>query len=526
MAALVPRLHQNKAVEATFEFLAANDGSGLVVAPVAAGKSLIIAETIKRACSLFPQTNCLVLTHIAKLLLQDEEELKGQWPEARTSFYSDKLKKKDFSGQIIFASINSIYKKAYKIPRCIDLIFIDEAHLISPDGNTMYRKFLADMRIINPFVRIIGYTGTNFRATEGRLTEGPDKLFDSVIYQIPMLYLIEKGFLCPLITPPVRTRMSTAGVKTSKGDYVTKQLAAAIDKDPITIACVDEIIEHGVDRKKWLVFTADIQHCKNVTEEIRSRGISCEMITSEIQGDTEKIYARFKSGEIRCLVNVSMVTTGVNVPAIDLLVFMRPSRSPVLYVQMAGRGMRIYPGKTNCMLLDFGGVVAELGPVDLVDAYKASNGNGTGEAPIKPCPRCNSICFAGARYCHDCEYEFPPSPLALTKTAASIAVMSNQIEPEWQKVVSISYKSHLKAGKTAPTLCVTYHTLAGLFREYICYEHTGGPREKAARWHRRMSDLPVPHKVSEALKIAYKKPTGVLTRQVGKYFEIIDYFFE
>lgn len=523
MAALIPHLHQERAIEETFKYLAASSGSGLVVAPVAAGKSLIIAETIRRACTMFPETNCLVLTHVTELITQDAEHLFLQWPEALVSFYAEKLKKKSFDGQVIFASINSIYKKAYKIPHTIDLVFIDEAHLISPNAATMYRKFLADLLVCNPYIRVVGYTGTNFRATEGRLTEGQGRLFTDVIYQVPMLYLIEKGFLCPLITPAVRTKMSVEGVKSRNGDYVESQLQAAVDTDEITKACVSEIIEHGTTRNKWLVFTAGVEHCGHVLDELRARGVSCEMVTGGTPtAERRRIVEQYKNGDLRCLVNVGVFTTGFNNPAIDLMAFMRPTRSPVLYVQMAGRGMRVAPRKGDCLLLDFGGVIGELGPVDLVDAHRVAGSGQPGEAPVKTCPECHAVCFAGVRECQDCGYQFPDTGIELKKTASTMAVMSSQIQPEWHDVLDVSYKSHTKVGKNVPTMCVTYNTLSGQFKEWICYEHSGASREKAARWHKAHSDTPLPKKVSEAVAVKFNEPARVCVRPVGKYFEIVD----
>jgi DNA repair protein RadD len=517
--------HQEKAVTALFDYFAEQDGNPLVVAPVGSGKSLLIAEFIRRACAYYPSTNFLVVTHVTELLTQDADHLMLQWPKANFSFYAQKLGKKSFAGQIIFASINSIYKKAYKIPRHIDIVIVDEAHLISMNDTTMYQTFLRDLKTINPHLKIVGFTGTNFRATEGRLTEGEGRLFTDIAYQIPMLYLIEKGFLCPLVTPSVKTKISTVGVSARNGDYIESQLQAAVDKDYITKACVSEIIEHGAGRKKWLVFTAGIEHCQHVMEEIKSRGISCEMIvgsTSVVQRN--KIVKDFKSGDLRCLVNVGVFTTGFNCPEIDLMAFMRPTRSPVLYVQMGGRGMRTAPDKTDCCLLDFGGVIDELGPIDLVDARRVGDG-GEGDAPIKLCPNCNAVCFAGVLACQDCGYQFPDTGLQLRKNASTNAVMSNQIEPEWHKVVSILYKYHEKEGKT-PSMCVTYNTLDGPFREWICYQHTGFAREKAAKWHRARSHEDMPLKVQDALRMKFREPKRILTRKSGKFFEILSYDFD
>ncbi len=516
--------HQEMAVEATFSYFAGNSGNPLIVAPVGSGKSLLIAEFIRRACALYPKTNFIVVSHVTELLTQDAEHLRGQWPIANISFYAQKLRKKSFAGQVIFASINSIYKKAYKIPKHVDIVIVDEAHLISPNSQTMYQKFLTDLKTINPDLRVIGYTGTNFRATEGRLTEGDGRLFTDVAHQIPMLYLIEKGFLCPLVTPAVSTQMSVQGVKSRNGDYIESQLQAAVDKDFITKSCVDEIVAQGEMRRKWLVFSAGIEHCEHIRDEIRSRGISCEMVIGETAiGERNEVVDRFKNGDLRCLVNVGVFTTGFNCPAIDLMAFMRPTRSPVLYVQMGGRGMRTAPGKTDCCLLDFGGVIKELGPIDLVDAHKAHSGE-AGDAPVKLCPQCNAVCFAGVLECLDCGYQFPEKPLELKTTASTKAVMSNQIEPEWHNVLSVSYREHAKEGKI-PSMCVTYNTLAGPFREWICYQHTGFAREKAAKWHSSRSGTLVPQMVQDSLNVTYREPKRILTRPVGKFFEILSYDF-
>lgn len=514
--------HQEKATQATFNWFESNPvGNPLVVAPVGSGKSLLIAEFIRRACSQFGNTNFIVVSHVTELLTQDADHLRLQWPEASISFYAAKMGKKSFEGQTIFASINSIYKKAYKIPKLIDIIIVDEAHLISPNSQTMYQSFIRDMLVINPNLRVIGYTGTNFRATEGKLTEGEGRLFTDVAYQIPMLYLIEKGFLCPLVTPTVKTKMSTLGVKTVNGDYIESQLQKAVDKDYITRACVTEIMEHGKDRNKWIVFTSGLEHCANVTKELQSRGVFCDMVTSDTPtAQRNKIVHEFKHGKMQCLVNVGCFTTGFNNPGIDLMAFMRPTRSPVLYVQMGGRGMRTAEGKTDCCLLDFGGVISELGPIDLVDAKRVVGG-GTGEAPVKVCPKCDAVCFAGVKHCQDCGYEFEINSLDLSKTASTAAAMSNQVEPEWHDVISTTYKLHHKEGKT-PSMCVTYNTLGGPFREWVCYQHTGYAREKAAKWHKAHSyggDMPA--NVQDALKRKFRPVSKILTRAVGKYFEVL-----
>src|SRR6185503_6075077 len=115
----------------------------------------------------------------------------------------------------------------------------------------MYRKFIADLRIVNPYLKLIGYTATPFRAKAGLLHKGKDAMFSGIAYEIGILDLIERGYLVPVITPQMNTHMDVTGVKIQGGDYVGSQLEKAVDTDQQTKSCVDEIMQYGYDRKKW-----------------------------------------------------------------------------------------------------------------------------------------------------------------------------------------------------------------------------------------------------------------------------------
>lgn len=327
------RDYQNAAFPAVLEWFEQGKGWPLVVAPTGSGKSLLLAEFIRRALEIEPTTRFIVLSHVAELLQQNATAIEGQCRGINLSFYSAQLGKKNLDGQVIVASIQSIFRKAHQIQNPPpDIILCDECHLIGDEG--MYRKFIADMVQINPYVKVIGYTATPFRAKSGLLYKGKNALFSGIAYEIGILDLINQGYLSPITTPTMATKMDTTGVAIQGGDYVAKQLEAAVDRDEITTACVDEIIENSIGRKRWIVFTAGINHCEHVRDEIRSRGIACEMLTGMTpKTERENIIAwhKAKSPEPRCLVNVAVLTTGYDNPSIDLLAIMRPTRSPVLY---------------------------------------------------------------------------------------------------------------------------------------------------------------------------------------------------
>jgi DNA repair protein RadD len=520
-----PRDYQESAFPAVMDWFEGKEGWPLVVIPTGGGKSLIMAEFIRRALEIEPSTRFMIVSHVSELLKQNAEAVIGQCPGISLSFYSDKLGQKDLSGQVIVAGIQSVYKKAHQIQNPpADLILIDEVHTLPHTGEGMYRKFLKDILQINPYMKVCGYTATPFRAKTGLLHKGEGAMFGGIAYEIGILDLIEQGYLCQISTPSMSTRMSTEGVKVQGGDYVQKHLEAAVDKDEITTACVNEIMQYAEGRNKWLVFTAGVGHCEHVRDEIRSRGIACEMVTGNTEtGERNRIIAwhKEKSHEPRCLVNVSVLTTGYDNPAIDLIAFMRPTRSPVLYIQMIGRGMRISPGKDDCVILDFGGVIETLGPIDQIRLPTKKKGEG--EAPSKACPECGEINHAAARLCIKCGFEFPAPEIKIGHTASEAAVLSTQLRTETYPVSSVNYRRHKKEGKP-DTLCIEYSSgMTKSFRKWLCLEHSGTARELAAFWWRKAARTKEPNTITEALTRTHelRKPVSVTVKKVGKYHEIV-----
>ena len=112
----------------------------------------------------------------------------------------------------------------------------------------------------------------------------------------------------------------------------------------------------------------------------------------------------------------------------------------------------------------------------------------------------------------------------MAKKASNLAVLSNQIEPEWHEVLSVNYDRHEKNGKTA-SMRVSYNTISGPYREWVCFEHKGFARNKAVSWYKRVGYGDVPDTVEDALTVKYQNPTRICTRQAGKFFEIIAYDF-
>lgn len=518
---LTLRPYQSGAIHGIYSYFANQSGNPLIVIPTAGGKSLVMATFIEGVLKAYPDQRILVVTHVRELIQQNHAELMRLWTDAPAGIYSAGLKQRDLRSPILFAGIQSIHKHVYDVQQC-DLVLIDEAHLIPRSSNTMYRRFLDGLKRLNPAMKVIGLTATPYRLDSGLLHEGKDAIFTDVAFEASVRELIDDGYLAPVISKPMATQIDVTGVGTRAGEFIAKELEAAVDKDSITQAAVDEIVTFGEDRKSWLVFCAGVDHAHHVRDAIRARGVTCATIVGDTpSAQREALINEFKAGRIRCLTNANVLTTGFNAPGVDLIAMLRPTKSAGLYVQIVGRGCRLAPGKEDCLVLDFAGNIARHGPIDAIKPKRPKAGE-DGEAPTKVCPECNSVVHAAVRECPDCGHLFPPPQVQLDAQASTLDVLSSG-KSQWLPVTGVNYARHDKPGKP-PSLRVDYLTGLCSHSEWVCFEHPGYARQKAVSWWaRRAPGLPVPQRVDEALALRtrLKPPAEIAVRPSGRFTEVV-----
>ncbi len=163
MMELRPYQHAVKA--AVYEHLRTRDDNPCAVVPTAGGKTPIMASICKDAVGTW-NGRVLILAHVKELLEQTADKLRTVCPEVKFGIYSAGLKRRDTANPVIVAGIQSVYKRACELD-AFDLVMVDEAHLIPQEGDGMYRQFLADAKVLNPALRIIGFTATPFRLKTG-----------------------------------------------------------------------------------------------------------------------------------------------------------------------------------------------------------------------------------------------------------------------------------------------------------------------------------------------------------------------
>ena len=512
------RWYQEESVGALWDAVTFSPDKNPVIAiPTGGGKTVIMGMFIKKYLETYPDNRVIVLSHTRDILEQDHAALQNFFPDREIGLYSAGLNSKTLK-QITVAGIQSIYKKK-DLVKWTNLYLVDECHTINHKAEGMYRTLLDDTKAI-----VTGMSATCYRTGHGLIYEGKSTLFDSLAYDLTSVdnfnRLVDEGYLTKLIAVSPEMKMNVDGVRKQGGDYNQKQLSKKFDKETITNKAVKETIKYGKNYSKWLIFAIDINHADHICDTLRSLDISADVLHSRMSRAREEVTKDFKDGELRALVSVGMVTTGFDAPNIDLLVLLRPTLSATLHVQMVGRGLRIAPNKSHCLVLDFAGNTARLGPINDVKIPN-KKGKGNGEVPTKTCPNCSTIMYASARACSTCGHEFEfESKLTTKASEKEIVAKSKEPEKQWRDVQRVSYQIHNKKGSPS-SLLVNYHCGLNIFKEWVCLNHKGYAKRKADHWvkyrgYKGELNLDEVFKAKDTLKV----PTQIEVTASGKYFNI------
>lgn len=516
------RHYQAGSTPAIASYLVANNNkrNPIVALPTGAGKSLCIADFIKYA--LDKKRTVLMLSHVQEILEQNANTIR-LYCDMVPSIYAASLGLRQI-GDVTIASIQSVNRNP-DLFVAFDYIIIDECHRVSYVETSMYRKFLAKTN-----APVIGFTATPFRLGTGKIHgRTGEHIFHDIVHdwthKEKFVQLINEGYLAPLVTEGTGYRMDTSDIKITADDFNIGALAEKFDRDSVTDAILNEIKIKAEERKQWLLFAIDISHADHIAEKLNRDGIPTIVVHSkmgEYGFDRQVIVEAIKKNTFRCIVNVDTLTTGFDHPAIDFIGILRPTESPVLHVQIVGRGSRVCDGKEDCLVLDFAGNFERLGPINDVYIKVKGKGKGGGDPIMKTCPYCNLIVYAAARKCSRCGFEFPREHgLSLSSSAP---VIIEEGKPVWLSVEGAFYDMKIEPGR--PTIFVANYQCGNkVIKELVCLEHRGYAREKAIHWF-KMRGIPNAGKmrVPELLTLAetLKVPVKIRVEKKGRYLNIIE----
>ena len=280
----------------------------------------------------------VILTHIPRhgrvLLLAHREELVRQPIKYFDCPVGVEMAKETSHGEeVVIASVQSLVRRLDKFnPNDFWMIITDECHHSS---SKTYRKIYDYFN----FQYHIGFTATVNRSDGVRL----DNVFSEIIFQRDLRWGIENGYLSPIHALRVTIDYSLDGVKTQNGDYAPGELDERMEGTEDAIA--QAYREHA--QGATLIFAASVRHA----EEIARRIPGARVVTGETKNRAEIIDGMTK-GEIPCIVNCMVFTEGTDIPRVETVILARPTKSDALYCQEVGRGLRLFPGKKQLILID------------------------------------------------------------------------------------------------------------------------------------------------------------------------------
>lgn len=504
------RPRQTAAIQSLWDYFGKYSGNPIVAMPPGTGKSVVIGGFAYSILYHYPRSRVLMCTHVQELIEQNFARLLEIWPTAPAGIYAASLNRKEIAA-ITYGSIQSLYKKARDLGH-IDIMMVDESHLVNNADNTMYMQLITELKLINPLLKVVGFSATPYRMATGLLTDSGifnDCCFDDTTLE-NFNHYIREGWLCRLVAKPTATELDVSNVGLIGNEYNQGALEAAVDREAVTRAALQETLQYAGGRRHWLVFGTGMNHCHHIADILADFGVSAAVVHHKTPATERRdLIEHFKAGRVTALVNNNLLTTGFDFPGIDLIVCLRPTRSPGLWVQMLGRGIRPvyaqhFPRETadqrllaiasgpkiNCRVFDFAGNAKRLGPINdprIPDRKK--KGGGGGSAPIKICAQCMTYNHASVRFCDECGYEFPHVNNLLQEHAAEAEFIRDDTPVVEEFTVNhVLYNQH-KTRKGGITLRVTYHCGLRRFNEYIPIE-SGSAKGIVVNWWRKCSGRP------------------------------------
>ncbi|WP_168015873.1 DEAD/DEAH box helicase [Halomonas salinarum] len=382
------RPYQHEAVARTVAHFRASDDPAVVVLPTGSGKSLVIAELARIA-----RGRVLVLAHVRELVEQNHAKYEAYGLSA--DIFSAGLKRKETGRQVVFGSVQSVINDLETFSAGdFTLVVIDECHRVSLSEDASYRRVIGALNDANPRLKVLGLTATPYRLGQGFIYHrhhhgmvrgDEDCFFKDCVFEQPLRLMVRQGYL----SEPKRIDVAIEGydfsalVPSVGGSFSDQALNEVVKGARATPGIVADVMARAEDRTGVMLFCSTVAHAEEVTGMLPAAETA--LITGTTASDErERLIGAFKAGALKYLVNVSVLTTGFDAPHVDLIAILRPTESVSLYQQIIGRGLRLAPGKQDCLILDYAG-----NPWDLYAPEVAAPRPAGDTEPVQvECPQC------------------------------------------------------------------------------------------------------------------------------------------
>jgi DNA repair protein RadD len=354
------RPYQQKAVDAAKRYLLDKHQKKpvLMVLPTGSGKSLVIAEIAKEIDAP------LIVFQPTKEILEQNYNKMMDYGIFGVTIYSASMRQKEI-GNITLATIGSVYRKPEDF-KMFKYIIMDEAHLCNSHGG-MYKSFFDAVG-----EKLIGLTATPYRLSHDGyggsilkfLTRTNPKVYSKVIHVTQTQELSDLGYFSKTEYFPVNGfNRSEIKLNSTGADYLEDSERKYYDKTEFSkrvLKVVKRLLEIG--KTRILIFTKFVDEARELSEQL---GDVAAMVNGEMKAkERDAIIKGFRSGQIKVVANVGVLTVGFDYPELEVVVIARPTRSLNLYYQMLGRSVRPHPSKDKAMIVDMCGNYEIFGRVE------------------------------------------------------------------------------------------------------------------------------------------------------------------
>lgn len=393
------RPYQQEAHDAVIDWIRKNRSPCLIEAATGAGKSHIIAALAATVHAVSKGKHVLVLQPSAELVEQNAEKYRATG--SKCSIFSASAGEKSLKHPVVFGTPLTVKNRISRFGSQFAAVVVDECHGITPT----VLSIVGAMREANPNLRVIGLSATPYRMNTGYIfgqwpdgkpvpeSQTKEPYFGACVYRIRARTLIDAEFL----TPPLVGRINSEAYETIGMQVNPRGQFDAADIDKAfhghgrkTAKIIADVVDQARGREGVMIFAATVRHAQECMASLPP-GLSALVTGETPKADRKRILAAFKARKIKYLVNVSVLTTGFDAPHVDVIAILRATESVGLLQQIVGRGLRLSPGKENCLVLDYAQNIDRHCPDgDIFDPEVRVRAGGESETDLTClCPLCN-----------------------------------------------------------------------------------------------------------------------------------------
>jgi superfamily II DNA or RNA helicase len=366
--ALPLRPYQETALERVAQRELAGVNRQLVVLPTGGGKTIVAAHLIAQRQRHAVTTGqgsgrTLFLAHRDELIQQAADKLHQVAPDLEIGVV--KAERDEVGADVVVASVQTLARpsRLARLEPDFDLIVVDEAHHVVSATWVGVLAGLGAMRDDGGGPLVLGITATPERSDR----IGLGKVWQEIVYSRSILEMITDGYSVDALGLIVSTPADLERLRTSHGDLIDAEIGAELVRSGALGSIAEAYATHARDRK-GVAFVPTVETAYSLAEALRGEGIPAEGIDGATPRERRRaILDRLHTGQTQVVCNAQLLSEGWDEPSISCVLMARPTRSRPAYIQMVGRGLRIYPGKTDCLILDVAGATARLDLMTVAD---------------------------------------------------------------------------------------------------------------------------------------------------------------